>query len=343
MPTPHKTLLITVLSTLLYGAAQAASNLTLLSAQNNTESRAETASGMADESEKTLTVQARIFDIPLLTYDDISKETLELAKNSLTQMLDSDGDGQPDNPELASFMAQNGYQLVIANKGKELEELDEDIYSEEKTALISTQGVHADSHISETLRVIAKAHLAHLNQLSEKGYTSASGELEAFTTATDKLKKQGFSVELGDDNETDMALVIVASEMVLAGQFQRFIDRLLEIINTGLEKIAERDGRTLQPEEKFSLDDQMSYYKTWYESTAESFRKTAPEMCDWLARNKLTSTSWQIPETAIDLDEEVLRELYLSDPFDDDEEGNDEDDEDEEDESEDENLQKTVG
>ena len=263
-----------------------------------------TSSKTANQEHRVFTSK-KVLGLQVLHEVDTDPKVLRQIEESLTQGLDQ-------NTDLVTYMLSNGYRVVAMNRAYDIDNLDENEYPEEKTAQVSPQGMHADTYLTEPLRLIAQARMNQLKELSQKGEQAAELELQRLKNAITILQNKGFTLESDDEDEVDTTDYIVTSEMVLAGQFPAFFDRITGVLEATLRKVAENESR---PFNKDELDKELERYKPWYNATPDSFRQQAPEMCEWLFRNHLHSTSQVIPSTPIPIEDEYVED-FLRDPFD---------------------------
>ena len=295
MQFPNKTILATTLSFLAFSAGVAIGEESL-----TPEPSAVTAS--EKPAVQQLTIYAAVFDIPLFTGADTDPTLIEQVQSTLAGTLDKNGNGTADNPELVEFMVKNGFKVVVMPRVQDLDNLDSILYPEQKTAFVTTQGIHIDSYLSEILRLVAEARIAQLNELALADDTSpAVAELDNLKQAIEAMQKKGFVFYGDEQNYTDY---IVASEMVLANQFKPYFERLTGVIHTGLEKAAEAGGQS--QDNIAALQPELELFKVWSQATPESFREDAALMCAWVERNGLSSPLQQLSDKPVVLDDETI-------------------------------------
>ncbi|MCL6268587.1 hypothetical protein M3P05_01290 [Sansalvadorimonas sp. 2012CJ34-2] len=262
----------------------------------------------------SLSLHQSIHGLPVLKSYGTTPKTLMLAEESLNQLLDQ-GTANSAEGNLVSFMINNGYRVVVTDRDYDLDNLDENEFPEEKTALISSQGIRADSYLTEPLRLVAQARIDQLRAGAEKGDEQFKNELQSLYRAISALKKNGFYLETDDEDDIDLPGYIVLSEMVLAEQFQGYLDRFSGALKALMNKLAESEGKAFDSSE---LDKELRSLKPWYEASPDSFRMQVPDICEWLKRNNLASTTKPVPTNPINMEDEFASG-FLTDPFDEDE------------------------
>ena len=251
------------------------------------------------EFKESLKVQDTVFNIPLLGNEKTDPETVSLTKETLSNILDQDKDGQADKPELTEFMANNDFKVIVAGSSKELDTIDDDDFPYETTAQITGKGISVDSYFIENLRVVAEAQVALLKRKAIVEDPESIAELKALKDAITQIKDNGLTI-IGEDDEVDKGEdkdvdndydpspeYILLSELVLSEQLATLIDRLDSAIRETLKKESSPAGKEYLKDSGNSIIPES--YQNWKQVTPEILQEKAPLMCAWLSRSKLSA------------------------------------------------------
>ena len=244
----------------------------------------------ARKIKESLTFRDTVFNIPVLANQHTDPDTFIRSREILRAILDPDYDGKADNTELTEFMASNGFQVIVTRSSSELDDISEDDFPEEKTALISDWGLKVDSYLLENLRIIAEGKIGLLKKQAEENNRDALDNLASLENAILQLKEHGLLFDDPEDDEDepgDKADYIMMSELVLSGQLSTVLDRLSYVLDKTLEEAAAVSDQYATKDD-FNFDLSPAYRK-WRNLTPEGFHEMAPLMCEWLQNNQLTA------------------------------------------------------
>ena len=275
----------------------------------------------AQKFRESLEQKDSVFGLPILGNLQTEPSTVSLTKETLIKILDQNGDGEPDSPELTTFMAEHDFKIIVTKSSRDFDDMDDDDFPDEKTAQVADQGLKVDSYLTEPLRIVAEARLALLKSQASQDNEDAISELEQFSQAVAQIKEAGLSIEFVDtddedddtdttaDEQEDWADYIMLSEMVLSGQLTTLFDRLSLVLDETLKRASAVSGKEYKDEDSELIP---KAYLAWKKLTPETLQQLAPLMCEWLQKHKLYAPVVQL-ENITPVAEEISVD-DLSDP-----------------------------
>ncbi len=265
-----------------------------------------------DALQASLKQDSDVFGIPVLINDRTKADVLHLTKDTMAHLLDSNGDSQPDDQALTSFMAQNGYNIIVLKSSSDIDYIDDQIYPDERTAGVSSSGINIDDYLTASLALIVEARLEMLKTQTVKGDEKAQFELEDLNKAVlevyatrflpepkkteahdDKedaaLENEDFD-DKGDDNgpgwELDTSELILMTQSVLSGQTKTLLDRMVTLLNIAKSQRNEENFHKSVRGRALNIDD-LGNAARFYHETPESIQEKLPLLCNWIKRNRL--------------------------------------------------------
>ncbi|CAM3416815.1 hypothetical protein [Parendozoicomonas haliclonae] len=285
----------------------------------------------AEESKRTAAsieasnkVLANIFGIELMGNDQSDPLIVDAVKDILTNTLDRNKDGLPDNPELAEFTAQARFKALILSRPDAIKLDRNDSYvHEDNMVWVFNDFLSMDSYLISAQGILDGSYTSYLRFKKANGDAVAEAELNDLALALGEIHDSALRLKAGDDfvedtqdtsDDTEKVIdrhfyYIFFAQLASAGYIPKILERRIESFQKTIEAASELTGK----EYSYNLSSTLTpWFHQWKDVSKETLRLHAPRLIDWLDRHHLQLPDIdlnRIPVIAEDMTKRELKRL----------------------------------
>ena len=257
-----------------------------------------------------------VFGIQFYGGEKTDPAMLQKSMEILKSILDRDGDGQADKPELAQYMADNNYKVVVTSSPDDLSNENQSDFDDATTIEIFSQSLDIDGEIFESLKLVAGAQYSLLKKKAqEHGDLAAQEELTALNDAIAQLKENKLSTSVFDGDEEDdddIVEYLIFSELTINGQLSDMLERFsTKTLNT-IKALTALSGKNVSVTEEEEAQVLPDYFKVWKSISSESFQAENPLICAWLNKHNLSAPVISLEKDDLSADSDMVRKIISS-------------------------------